>query len=120
VDTRRANAYGRIVRNPLETDRRIFTPVARSSYAWKTAYDRRSSVERVNCRIDNVLEFERHHIRGLKKMQVRVGLALCVMLAMALGWMKAGRPEMIRSLTGTLKPRKTRRKLRRKKSKKAA
>ena len=43
-------------------------------------YDRRTSVERVNSRLDNVLEFERHHIRGLKKMRVRVGLALCVML----------------------------------------
>jgi len=103
------NAYGRIVRIPLETDRRIFTPVARSSYAWETAYNRRTAVERVNSRLDNVLEFEQHHIRGLKKMQVRVGLSLCVMLAMALGWLKAGRPEMIRSLTGTLKPRRRKR-----------
>lgn len=102
--------YGRIVRIPLDTDRRIFTPIARSSYAWEKAYDRRTAVERVNSRLDNVLEFERHHIRGLKKMRVRVGLALCVILAMALGWLKAGRREMIRSLTGTLKPRKRQRK----------
>jgi len=30
--------YGRIVRVSLETDRRIFTPIARSSYAWARGY----------------------------------------------------------------------------------
>ena len=33
--------YGRVVRIPLEKDRRIFTPIARSSYAWSRAYKRR-------------------------------------------------------------------------------
>jgi hypothetical protein len=42
--------------------------------------------------------FEKHFIRGLKKMEVRVGLALCVMLAMAVGRMKEGRQELMGSL----------------------
>jgi len=100
------SAYGRIVRVPLKRDPRVFTPMARPSYAWKKAYKRRTAVERVNSRIDQVLGFEEHFIRGQKKMKVRLGLALMVMLAMALGWLKAGRPEMIRSLVGLKPPKK--------------
>ena len=51
--------FGRVVRVPLSKDWRVFTPVARSSYQWKKSYDARSSVERVNSRLDCVLGFER-------------------------------------------------------------
>ena len=73
---------------PLEEDRRIFTPLARSSYKWSSAYKKRPAVERVNNRVDNVFCFENHFIRGLAKMKLRMGLAMCVMLALALGRMK--------------------------------
>ncbi|WP_342400433.1 transposase [Weizmannia sp. FSL W8-0676] len=73
---------------PLSEDRRIFTPIDRASYKWKREYNKRTAVERVNSRIDQVLGFENHTIRGIKKMTVRCGLALCVMLAMALGRIK--------------------------------
>jgi hypothetical protein len=99
------NSHGRIVRIPLSRDRRIFTPLARGTKSWERAYDRRTAVERVNSRFDQVLGFERHTIRGLAKMRVRTGLALVVMLAMALGWIRAKRPEMMRSIIGTVKPR---------------
>jgi len=62
----------------LEIDRRIFTPVSRSSYAWEREYKKRTAVERVNSRLDVSFGFEKHFIRGQKKMEVRVGLALCV------------------------------------------
>jgi hypothetical protein len=91
--------FGRVVRVPLELDRRIFTPIARHTAKWETAYDRRTSVERVNSRIDQVLGFERHTIRGKAKMKMRVTLALVVMLAMALGRIRAGQSEKLRSLT---------------------
>ncbi len=91
----------RAVRIPLSEDRRVFTPLARSSYAWKNVYKTRTSVERVNSRIDNVFGFEKHYIRGLAKMKVKVSLALCVMLAMGLGRIKQRRAELIRSLTRT-------------------
>jgi hypothetical protein len=55
-------------------------------------------VERVNSRFDVSFGFEKHFIRGLQKMNIRVGLALCVMLAMAVGRIKEGRQELIRSL----------------------
>jgi len=80
---------GKIVRIPLETDRRVFTPLARGTKAWKRAYARRTAVERVNSRFDQVYGFEHHHIRGLAKMRVRVGLAFVGMLANALGWIRA-------------------------------
>lgn len=82
----------------LEIDRRIFTPVSRSSYAWEREYKKRTAVERVNSRLDVSFGFERHFIRGLKKMEIRVGLALCVMLAMALGRVKEARQDLMRSL----------------------
>jgi hypothetical protein len=90
--------YGRVVRIPLEKDRRIFTPLARSSYAWSRGYKRRTAIERVNSRLDGSFQFERHYIRGQKKMQLRVGLALIVMLALAVGHLKDGEKEKIRSL----------------------
>ena len=87
------------VRIKLEEDRRIFTPLARSSYRWKTLYKKRTSVERVNSRLDVSFGFEQHFIRGLKKMRLRMGLALIVMLAMALGRAKEKRLDRLRSLT---------------------
>jgi hypothetical protein len=86
------------IRIPLSFDRRIFTPLARSSYKWKTAYKKRTAVERVNSRLDLSFGFENHFIRGLKKMKLRCGLALCVMLAMALGRIKENQKEKMRSL----------------------
>ena len=86
------------VRIPLSEDRRIFTPLARSSYAWERNYRKRTAVERVNSRLDVSFGFERHFIRGLKKMKVRMGLALCVMLSMALGRVKQNQAKRMRSL----------------------
>jgi len=86
------------VRIPLSEDRRIFTPVARTSRRWQRLYRRRTAVERVNSRLDVSFGFERHYIRGLAKMWVRCGLALIVMLAMAVGRIKAKRRSEMRSL----------------------
>lgn len=47
--------------------RRIFTPIARPTGKWQKAYNLRTSVERVNSRIDQVLGFEHHTIRGKDK-----------------------------------------------------
>lgn len=95
--------YGRVVRVPLDHDRRIFTPIAQGTQKWEKAYDRRTSVERVNSRLDRVLGFELHTIRGLAKMQLRVGLALVVMLAMALGRIRVNQRELMRSLTAPVR-----------------
>ncbi len=86
------------IRIKLEEDRRLFTPLARSSYAWQRAYDKRTSVERVNARLDGFFGFENHTIRGQKKMEIRCGLALCIMLAMAVGRIRQNKPELMRSM----------------------
>lgn len=90
--------HGRIVRVPLETNRRIFTPQARDSKTWKNEYKHRTSVERVNGRIGQSFGFDQHFIRGLKKMRLRCGLALVVMLAMAVGRIQANQEKLLRSL----------------------
>lgn len=86
------------IRVYFSEDRRLFTPLPRSSYCWKGLYKKRTAVERVNSRLDVSFGFERHFIRGLKKMDFRCSLALCLMLAMALGRVKEKRPDLMRSL----------------------
>ena len=54
----------------------------------------KTAAERINSR----LEFVIYTIRGMKKMKVRSGLALCVMLAMAIGRVKEKQGDRIRSL----------------------
>ena len=93
--------YGRIVRIDLDShDRRIFTPTPWGSPSWRRGYNRRSAMERINSRIDQGFGFETHYIRGLAKMKTRVGLALAVMMALALGQARAGHAERMRSLVG--------------------
>jgi len=86
------------VRIKLTEDRRVFTPVARSSYKWKDIYKKRTAVERVNSRLDIAYGFEHHFIRGLPKMRFRMGLAMIVMLSMALGRIKEKQKDHMRSL----------------------
>ncbi len=86
------------VRIPIAQDRRVFLPLARSTYQWERVYKKRTAVERVNGRLDVSFGFENHFIRGLAKMRLRMDLALIVMLAMALGRVKEKQPDRLRSL----------------------
>ena len=86
------------IRIDINSNRRIFTPLARSSYKWKTQYKKRSAVERVNGRLDESFGFEKHFIRGKPKMELSCSIALIVMLAMAYGRVRQKQYEQIRSL----------------------
>ncbi|MCK5686220.1 transposase, partial [bacterium] len=88
----------RSVRIPLSTDPRIFLPIARNSYKFKKMYSKRTAVERINSRLDESFGFEKHYVRGLKKMEVTFSIALIVMLGMAYGRIKQKKPELMRSL----------------------
>ena len=68
------------------------------SPTWQRGYKRRTALERINNRIDHSFGFEKHFIRGLAKMKARAGLAIVVMMSMALGHVRAGRTEQMRSL----------------------
>ena len=87
----------KIYRIPLETDYRIFTPVARDSKKFKTKYKMRTEIERLNGRIDRDYMFNDHFIRGQEKMELMLNLTFIVMLTIAKGHIK-NKQENIRSL----------------------
>ena len=100
----RETSFGRVVRVSLDQDYRIFTPIPRDTPTWQRVYAQRTAIERVNARVDQVFGFEHHTIRGLAKMRLRVGLALAVMLALAVGSIAEKKPELMRSLVGKPRP----------------
>ena len=87
----------KVYRIPLDTDRRIFVPVARNSKKYKKLYKKRTEVERLNGRIDRDYMFNDHFIRGQKKMKLMLDLTFVVMLTLAKGHIKEKRTN-IRSL----------------------
>ncbi|UYJ40557.1 MAG: transposase [Lachnospiraceae bacterium] len=80
----------RIFRIPLKTDPRIFTKVARNSKKWKRLYKKRTSIERVNGRIDHDFQFEKHTIRGLKKMKMFLNVTFIIQLTLAKAKIESG------------------------------
>ena len=99
----RAGAWGRVVRIDLaRRDRRIFTPTPHGSPSWRRGYKRRAACERIDRRIDRDFGFEDPFIRGHARMRTRIGLAVAVMMALALGHIRAGRPQCMRSLVGAV------------------
>lgn len=87
----------KIYRIPLETDYRIFTPIARDSKKFKRKYKMRTEVERLNGRIDRDYMFNDHFIRGQEKMELMLNLTFIVMLTIAKGHIKNAQKN-IRSL----------------------
>lgn len=63
-----------------ETDPRVFNQVARDSQKFQRLYKRRTTVERVNGRLDRDYGFELHTIRGLQKMSLYVTISFIMML----------------------------------------
>ena len=63
-----------------------------------SGYRRRSALEHINNRLDHGYEFEQHFIRGTAQMRTRIGVAIAVMMAVALRHVLSGRPESMRSL----------------------
>lgn len=78
----------KIYRIPLETDYRIFTPIARDSKKFKRKYKMRTKIERLNGRIDRDYMFNDHFIRGQEKMELMLNLTFIVMLTIAKGHIK--------------------------------
>jgi transposase len=86
------------IRILLSTDPRIFTQVGRTQYQWKRIYAARTAVERVNSRLDLSFGFETRRVRGKPKMKLFASLAFAVMNALAVGSIKAGKLDRMRSL----------------------
>jgi hypothetical protein len=83
----------------LSYDKRVFLPIARDSIKFKRLYRGRTSIERLNGRLDRDFMFEERCIRGLDKMRVMVGLSLLVMTGMAIGKIKQGKTEHLAAVT---------------------
>lgn len=94
----RDGKYGRVVRVPLDRDRRVFLPLHAPSLGFERAYRRRASVERVNSRIDRVHGLEWALVDSMASMTLRVSLALLAMVASAAAWIEAKRPDKLRTL----------------------
>ena len=90
------------IRISIDSNPRIFTPLPRGSCTWKTLYNKRSAVERINSRLDESFGFEKHFIRGINKMHARCGIALIVMLGMAYGRVRLKQHEKMRSLVASV------------------
>ena len=88
----------RHIRVPLSTDERIFTQVNRVGYQWRAVYAGRTAVERVNSRLDVSFGFEMRRTRGRGRMNMLGTLAFIVMNGIAVGRIRQGRPELMRSL----------------------
>lgn len=85
-----------VYRISLDTNRRIFTPVARDSNKFKKLYKKRTEIERLNGRIDRDYMFNDHFIRGQKKMNLMLSISFIVMLTLAKGKIKNKKIEDIR------------------------
>ena len=90
---------GKIYKIYISYDERVFLPVARDSKKYERLYKCRTSVERLNGRLDRDYMFEDHCIRGLKKMNLMLSLTLLTMNAMALGKIKRGTTKHLAALT---------------------
>jgi hypothetical protein len=90
---------GKIYRIYISYDERVFLPVARNSKKFKRLYKERTSVERLNGRIDRDFMFEDHCIRGLAKMRMMLSLTLIIMNALAIGKLKRGCNEHLAAVT---------------------
>ena len=70
-----SGSQGRQTRVPLETDPRRFAPIYPRSKRWTRVYKGRTSVERINSFLKEVLQIERHYLRGRNAIKLRVLLA---------------------------------------------
>lgn len=83
-DALRYSYRKKIYRIKISEDSRIFVPVARDSKKFERIYKGRTSVERLNGRLDRDYMFEDHTIRGEEKMRTMTTLSLLIMNIFAL------------------------------------
>ena len=75
----------------------IVTIVARSSAKFKRLYKERTSIERLNGRLDRDFRLENYTIRGLAKMKVVVTMSFLVMVGFALYKLNHGQTSQLAS-----------------------
>jgi hypothetical protein len=95
----RYSHQGKIYKLYVSYDERVFLPIARDSLKFKRLYKGRTSVERLNGRLDRDFMFEDSVIRGIGKMKTFLALSLVIMNAMAVAKIEAGQTENLAAMT---------------------
>src|SRR3990172_9254370 len=93
-----SSPYGYVLKLPISDDPRRHPPVPRESKKWDRLYRMRTSIERVNSRVKNLLGLGRITVKGVSKVTVRALLSLLVMLAAAVGMARRNRLKELRVL----------------------
>lgn len=83
--------YGLVVKLDMRDDPRRYVPVPRETKKFERLYKLRTGVERVNSRLKENLILDELRVRGIRKVKVRVGLNLIVMLAIAVAMAERNR-----------------------------
>jgi IS5 family transposase len=94
------SAYGYVLKLPIADDVRRHPPVPRETKKWERLYKLRTSVERVNSRLKDLLGLRRITVRGIAKVTVRSLLSVLVMVATAISMAQRNRLKEVRSLVG--------------------
>ena len=97
-NTLRYGDGNKVISIEIDYDKRVFTMIARDSKKWKRYYNRRTSLERINGRLDRDFNLENNKVRGLSKATVMIDLMMIGMLAMAKGHIINKEEEKIRKL----------------------
>jgi IS5 family transposase len=92
------SAYGYVLKLPIGDDPRRHPPVPRESKKFERLYILRTSIERVNSRVKELLGLGKITIRGIAKVTVRSLLSLLVMLAAAVSMAQRHRLKEVRCL----------------------
>ena len=95
-----ASPYGYVLKLPIMQDPRRHPPVPRDTKKWARLYRLRTSIERVNSRVKELLGMGKITVRGIAKVTVRSLLSLLVMLAAAVGMAERNRLKEVRTLVG--------------------
>ncbi len=93
-----SSPYGYVLKLPINNDPRRHPPVPRETKKWARLYRLRTSIERVNSRLKDLLGLRRITVRGMEKVTVRAMLSLMVMLAAAVGMAQCHRSKELRVL----------------------
>jgi transposase/IS5 family transposase len=96
-----ASSYGYVLKLAvMKEDPRRHLPIPRESRKWARLYRLRTSVERVNSRLKELLGLGKITVRGIAKVTVKALLSLLVMLAAAVGMAERHRLKELRTLVG--------------------
>jgi hypothetical protein len=93
-----SSTYGYVVKLSIADNPRRHPPVPRETKKFQRLYRLRTSIERVNSRVKELLGLDRLTVRGIGKVTVRAVISLLVMLAVGVGMAQRHRFKEVRSL----------------------